>query len=84
MRADIVRPQRRRKASDWDTTARSVDTYAGFKVGQEVTVVRNTKTIHDFFTGTITRLIVPLTGWKFAVVEDGCGGSYAVDFEELS
>jgi hypothetical protein len=73
----------RRRKSDWDRTAPTVSNYGDFRVGQEVIVSRNTKSFHVSYSGTIISLVMPKTGWKFAVVEDGCGGTHACDFEEL-
>ena len=68
------------RRSDWDTTAKSRQTFGRFQVGQEVTVTSSRRC----FTGIIRRLVVPNFGWQFAVVEDETGGHHACDFDELS
>jgi len=73
----------RRKASDWDTTVPGTERYGRFHVGQEVVIVRHTKGCHVAVSGIITRICIPIVGWKFAVVTDGTGGNHACDFDEL-
>jgi hypothetical protein len=74
----------RRGRAEWDRSAPTVQAYAGFRVGQGVIVSRNHKTAHYSFAGTIISLVVPMAGWKFAVVQDGNGGTHACDFDEMS